>query len=105
MDAQRIYLRLQKEIEEAPIIPPCQTTDPELWFGINERQGLSQQSHFKEAKQLCSICPVAKTCLEYALEANETDGVWGGLAPHERKQMRAAAERNWKRRKRARKFA
>ena len=105
MDAQRIYLRLQKEIEEAPIIPPCQTTDPELWFGVNEREGYYQQSHYKEAKQLCSICPVAKTCLEYALVANETEGVWGGLTPQERKDMRAAAERNWKRRKRARKFA
>lgn len=104
MNAQQLYFQLQKEIEEAPIIPPCQTSDPELWFGAVERDGVPQQANYKEAKKLCGFCPVQNTCLKYALEANEIEGVWGGLTPEERKRMRWAAERTWQRRQRMRKL-
>lgn len=105
MNAQQLYLKLQKEIEEAPIIPPCQTTDPELWFGIPTADYESAAFSYKEAKKLCGFCPVQNTCLAYALEANEPEGVWGGLNPHERRKMRWAAERTWERRQRMRKYA
>jgi WhiB family redox-sensing transcriptional regulator len=89
MNEQQLYMKLQKEIEEAPSIPPCQTSDPEVWFGFNEEK----TSYYKTAKKLCGFCPVQNTCLEYALAANEVDGVWGGLTPDERKKMRAAQQR------------
>lgn len=37
------------------------------------------------AKQVCRGCPVRRECLEHALAARETDGVWGGLTPEERR--------------------
>ena len=40
------------------------------------------------AKQICACCPVRKECLDWALQANETDGVWGGLSAAERKRIR-----------------
>jgi WhiB family transcriptional regulator, redox-sensing transcriptional regulator len=27
---------------------------------------------------LCAICPVGDLCLDYAIEHNLTDGIWGG---------------------------
>ena len=88
MKPERLYLKLMKDIHNARSIPPCQTTDPELWYGIPERDGFTQNSNYKPAKQLCSQCPVINSCLEYALVAVETHGVWGGLSPEERKAMR-----------------
>ena len=79
-----LYLKLVDAIEKAPVIPPCQTTDPELWFADKEDSG----GHYRMAKQLCSQCPVVQLCAEYAIRSGEQDGCWGGLTPRERQQMR-----------------
>lgn len=39
------------------------------------------------AKKVCATCPVAATCLEYAVEAREP-GVWGGTTGAERRELR-----------------
>jgi WhiB family transcriptional regulator, redox-sensing transcriptional regulator len=39
------------------------------------------------AKVICAGCVVRKNCLETALVDRERDGIWGGLTPHERKQL------------------
>lgn len=41
------------------------------------------------AKQICSTCPVRKSCLEYALGIKEPHGIWGGLNEAERKRVLA----------------
>ena len=79
-----LYLKLQKAIEDAPSIPPCQTTDPEIWYVDKGEVGGS----YRLAKQLCSQCPVVQECAEYAIRTGEPDGCWGGLTPRERMQMR-----------------
>lgn len=89
MTAERLYLKLRDDIEKSRSIPPCQTTDPELWYGESGEDRLN----YKPAKQFCSRCPVIDVCLAYALEANELDGVWGGLSPLERRDMRNAQQR------------
>ncbi|HET6859312.1 MAG TPA: WhiB family transcriptional regulator [Streptomyces sp.] len=38
-----------------------------------------------EAKELCSLCPVRRDCLNYALENVLKEGVWGGLTEAERR--------------------
>lgn len=40
------------------------------------------------AKRICHECPVIRTCRDYALRADESFGVWGGLTPQERAQRR-----------------
>ena len=30
------------------------------------------------ALETCAVCPVGDVCLDYAIEHNLTDGVWGG---------------------------
>ena len=37
--------------------------------------------------RVCGSCPVRKECLAEALESNQTHGIWGGKATHERREM------------------
>lgn len=39
------------------------------------------------AKLLCDHCPFAMPCLRYALENGETEGIWGGMTPRERRSF------------------
>lgn len=90
MNPERIYLQLAKAIEDSEDIPPCQTTDPEIWFS-DDQEGSG--THYKLAKQLCAECPVQDLCLEFALASEEQFGVWGGVTPRERRAMRVALGR------------
>ena len=47
------------------------------------------------AQDVCSRCPVRRECLDYALAHGIKFGVWGGLAP---KQRRALGSRDRRRR-------
>lgn len=40
------------------------------------------------AKALCATCPVAGECLTWAIETNQTEGIWGGHTPTERRSLR-----------------
>lgn len=55
----------------------CVQVDPELWFP--DRGGTAVQ-----AKALCRTCPVRQECLEYALKAKVTFGIWGGYGYRDR---------------------
>lgn len=83
--ADRVYEELATAIAEADEIPPCQTTDPEIWFSDQELVG----GLYRTAKRFCDECPVKNLCGEYAILANEPFGIWGGLTPLERKKIRA----------------
>jgi hypothetical protein len=44
------------------------------------------------ARAICkNNCPVREECLRYALDTNETLGVWGGTSGMERRRMRHEA--------------
>jgi WhiB family redox-sensing transcriptional regulator len=85
MNAFQLYIELQKAIEESPIIPACQTTDPEIWYGTEDEP---KSFRFRQAKQLCSFFPAIKECATNAIVADEPFGVWGGLSPEERKNLK-----------------
>ena len=85
MKTEKLYQELQHAIEKSPIIPPCQITDPDLWFG-SEDDALA--TRFRAAKNMCSYCPAIQACAAYAIESNEIYGVWGGLTPAERTALR-----------------
>lgn len=40
------------------------------------------------AKAVCASCPVADECLSWAIESNQTEGIWGGHTPKERRSIR-----------------
>jgi WhiB family transcriptional regulator, redox-sensing transcriptional regulator len=61
----------------------CLDEDPELFFPIgNTGPAVEQES---QAKAVCQACPVAETCLEWAINTRQDDGVWGGLSGNERR--------------------
>lgn len=71
----------------------CQGRPQAIFFPATTGVG---GSVWASAKQICATCPVLVACREYALAADERDGVWGGLDPSERRQIlsdRAAAAR------------
>jgi WhiB family redox-sensing transcriptional regulator len=56
----------------------CRDVDPELFFPV----GTTGPALFQEqsAKEVCSLCPVAKECLTWALsQRREMAGIWGGV--------------------------
>lgn len=70
----------------------CRAEDPELFFPVgNTGPALVQ---IEEAKTVCRRCPVMEHCLQWALEAGQDSGVWGGLSEDERLAMKRRAARN-----------
>ena len=59
----------------------CAETDPEAFFP--EKGGST-----RDAKRVCSGCPVRAECLEFALANDERFGIWGGLSERERRRLR-----------------
>lgn len=41
-----------------------------------------------KAKAICATCPVADECLSWALETNQSEGIWGGHSAKERRKLR-----------------
>lgn len=58
----------------------CAQTDPEAFYP--EKGGST-----REAKQVCSRCPVSAECLDAALEREERFGIWGGMSERERRRL------------------
>lgn len=85
MKTERLYLELQRAIEESPIIPPCQVTDPEIWYSTEEN---GKQNRYRKATEMCGQCPAIQACANYAIAADEQFGVWGGLTPQQRSALR-----------------
>lgn len=59
---------------------PCQRLH-HIFFGPNA-------TSTRRAKAICDTCPHEAECLEYALEINVSDGVWGGTTARERRAIR-----------------
>lgn len=81
--AARKWQVLMEAIEEADVIPACQTSDPDAWFS-------DDGSAYAMARQLCQKCPVKDLCADFAVENREPHGLWGGLSPKERLKIRVA---------------
>jgi WhiB family redox-sensing transcriptional regulator len=48
----------------------------------------------RDAKAVCSICPVRSECLEFAMRLKVVHGVWGGLSERERRFLRRERNRD-----------
>jgi WhiB family redox-sensing transcriptional regulator len=64
----------------------CRNEDPELWFPTGTDGPALLQ--IVEAKAVCVACPVVTQCLTYALQHGLDDGIWAGLTPEERRELR-----------------
>ena len=44
----------------------------------------------KKVALTCELCPVVRECLGYAVATSQRYGTWGGMAPRQRRRVRAA---------------
>ena len=81
--SEKLYLELAEAIAENGSTP-CMESDPDLFFASTDEMARGWQ----DAVKLCKTCPVRAKCAAYAIEAEETYGVWGGLTANQRKSIR-----------------
>lgn len=81
--SEQLYVELTERIRENEGAP-CETAPDMFFLNKNDRMGPEK---LLVAKQLCVSCPMQLLCLEYALEAGEQDGIWGGLTRNERNAL------------------
>ena len=66
----------------------CKGMDPQIFFGPEYAETVKEKRDREDAaKAVCTTCPVREECLEYALDAREAYGIWGGLTELERKAL------------------
>lgn len=65
----------------------CRGVDSNLFFGPQHEPRDTKVRREAQAKDICRTCPVREACLAFALETNETYGVWGGLNESERRRL------------------
>lgn len=57
---------------------------PDTWFPESIRDWEQRDAQAGVAKSFCKKCPHQSECLQFAVENDIRDGIWGGLLPEER---------------------
>ena len=60
----------------------CAHADPDLFFPISSTGRAWSRS--RRLKRPAPGCPVRQACLEFALEHDLMNGIWGGTTPEDR---------------------
>ncbi|MFG2225357.1 WhiB family transcriptional regulator [Streptomyces sp. NPDC048644] len=58
------------------------------------KDGTFGRARVSAARELCAGCPVRQACEDWAVKAGEPDGIWGGLTPRDRAELRSARSRD-----------
>ena len=86
------------ETAPKPPVPRHEELPPDSWNSsgavTRPAAALTRKSSIRrrtrrplEAKRVCSECSVQGTCLEFALQGREKEGVWGGATEKERRRI------------------
>lgn len=78
-------LTLPKPPEWAEHAACADHDNPDLWF--TDHSAMS-----RDARAVCSTCPVATQCLDAAIKGNEW-GTWGGTSDDERRELQGKARK------------
>ncbi len=62
----------------------CRDSDSSVFFP----EVGSDVARIAAAKEVCAGCPVREDCLSFAVETNQSEGIWGGRTPSERRTLR-----------------
>ena len=65
----------------------CRGTDTAVFYHPDNERGPSRVRREMKAKSVCASCPVAASCLQWALSTREPYGVWGGKSTEEREAL------------------
>jgi WhiB family redox-sensing transcriptional regulator len=83
--ARELFEELQEGAAREGADLPCANA-PDLFFPDHEDAiGMKMLA---EAKKACLSCPLVQVCAEYAFEADEKFGIWGGFTAGERRTIR-----------------
>jgi WhiB family redox-sensing transcriptional regulator len=88
--SEHLYKELTQQLVELGSAP-CQQAPDIFFLEKGDHQGPEK---IRMSKAICAECPVKFLCLEYALEAGEDDGIWGGLTRNERKALKRSRVTN-----------
>lgn len=68
--------------EERPwvVFAACKDADPNVFF-------LEPEDDPSPALAMCRACSVQQQCLDYAVGARLSSGIWGGLTPKQRRRL------------------
>ena len=61
--------------------------DGEWFFVESTHMSKTNYSKIRQAKRVCDLCVVAEDCLEGAMSRKESQGIWGGTTPGERRSL------------------
>jgi WhiB family redox-sensing transcriptional regulator len=78
----------------------CKGQDAALWFPRPGRS-TAQARAVATAKAVCAGCPVRAACLEWAVQAGERAGIWGGATARERGHLSRTGKKQQRSRRRA----
>lgn len=67
----------------------CRGEDPNIFF-----PEVGDWKSVREAKAICSTCPVKAECLKFALDFCLCHGVYGGTSEKQRKLLRRSRRQN-----------
>lgn len=67
----------------------CIGVDPRAFFA----EGRYAVEQSRSARGICATCPVQPLCAEFAIQAGERYGVWGGMTQRELRQRRQRPRR------------
>lgn len=65
----------------------CKGRDLELFFPHHDNQ-----TAYARAREICLACPVRQTCLDYAIDTDTWDGMFGAMSPRERRAWLTSQE-------------
>jgi WhiB family transcriptional regulator, redox-sensing transcriptional regulator len=65
----------------------CRTADPELFVGPLDEPLDDRHVRVNQAIAVCAPCPVRQQCLDFALAADERDGIYGGFTEWQRRRI------------------
>lgn len=83
--ARDLFVRLSDQAADLGDALPCGNA-PDLFFPDMEEP--STLANMNRAKEMCVSCPLVSLCAQYAIEAKEEFGIWGGLSANERRIIR-----------------
>lgn len=88
--SQKYYSLIEATTGEEPCYQPEFLDSPDTWLGeikADEYTGNwtgSNNVSKATAEALCAGCPLLEMCRDYATEAQEPYGIWGGTRPIDR---------------------
>lgn len=88
--AQQYYSLIAATTGEEPCAQPEFLDSPKQWIGeikaddYTGNWASSNNVSEETAKRLCEGCPLLEMCRDYAVEAQEPYGIWGGTRPKDR---------------------